>query len=120
MKNNNQDGFMLLEILLALAILSLGLVVLIQAMSAALRTTSHSLKVIKAKTLAESKLAQIQPGSYAYGPSRGDFGDSDPDFTWEIEARPAFEHVDKISLKIQWPENNEKKDILVEVLQAKK
>lgn len=111
---------MLIEILIALAILSLGLVMLIQSMSAAIKTTSRSLKVIKAKTLAESKLAQIQPGSYGYGISQGDFSDSDYDFTWEIETRPAFEHVDKISLKVQWPENNEKKGILVEILQAKK
>lgn len=111
---------MLLEILVAMAILSLGLVILIQSMSAALKTTSRSLKVIKAKILVESKLAQIQPGSYAYGSSCGDFANTAPDFTWEIEARPAFEHVDKISLKIQWPENNGKKDILVEILQAKK
>lgn len=111
---------MLIEILVALAILSLGMVVLIQSMSAALRTTSRSLKMIKAKTLAESKLAQIRPGSYVYGTNHGDFGDTDPDFTWEMDAQPAFEHVDKLSLKIQWLENNEKKDVLVEMLQAKK
>ncbi|MDD5132182.1 MAG: type II secretion system protein [bacterium] len=120
MKNNDHNGFMLIEILIALAILSLGLVVLIQSMSSTLKTVSKSWRLVEATNLAESKLAQIRSGYCDYGVSRGDFGDSNPGFSWEIEALPAFEHVDKISLKILWSENDEKKNILIETLLAKK
>jgi general secretion pathway protein I len=79
---NNAAGFTLVEVIVAIAILSLALGVLLNAISGGLRTTSQAERMAEAGSLAQSLLAQvgtelpIRPGQ-----STGEFPDG---FRWRL------------------------------------
>ncbi|MCC4264506.1 prepilin-type N-terminal cleavage/methylation domain-containing protein [Oceanimonas baumannii] len=74
-------GFTLLEVLVAFAVLTITLGVLLNIFSLAIRTTQAALEQQKAVLLAESKLAELDAGlTLQPGVERGDFNDR---FEWE-------------------------------------
>ncbi|MBI2447095.1 MAG: hypothetical protein HYV48_00955 [Candidatus Omnitrophica bacterium] len=92
-------GFMLLEAMVALAILSVGIVTVMQSFSSALRVSKSSYNSTIATFLAQSKLSDLErEGSWTKENLSGDFGKAYPNFKWEAE-------VSSVELDKLIPEN---------------
>jgi len=119
MKNNNNSGFMLMEILVSVAILSIGIVILVQSLSSAIRSNELSGNVVLATLLGQQSLWQIKEKGYDYGVTQGNFGTEYPNFHSEMEAKNLLANLDDIKLKIIWTERGQEKNIQIETLVAK-
>ena len=88
-------GFMLLEAMVALAILSIGIVTVMQSFSSALRVSKSGYNSTIATFLAQSKLSDLErEDSWTKENLSGDFGKAYPNFKWETEVSPV--ELDKL------------------------
>src|SRR3990167_5314192 len=88
-------GFMLLEAMVALAILSIGIVTVMQSFSSALRVSKSGYNSTIATFLAQSKLSDLEmEDSWTKENLSGDFGKVYPNFKWEAEVSPV--ELDKL------------------------
>ena len=79
-------GFTLLEVMIAMAILSIALIAVYQGQSQGISMAGDSRFLTTASLLAQSRMAQLDaadPGSIKA--EKGDFGDDFPDYTWRVE-----------------------------------
>jgi len=80
------QGFTLLEVLVAVAILAIAMVAILKANVQSLDTLTKSRETSTASLLAASKLAEIEAaGVVNWNDLRGDFGEDYPDYIWEVE-----------------------------------
>lgn len=102
-------GFMLLEAMVALAILSVGIVTVMQSFSSALRVSKTGYNSTIATFLAQSKLSDLErEGSWTKENLSGDFGKVYPNFKWEAEVSPV--ELDKLipeNLRVKTGEEKE-------------
>ena len=85
-KITRAQGFTLLEVLVAVAILAIAMVAILKANVQSLDTLTKSRETSTASLLAASKLAEIEAAGVAkWTELRGDFGEDYPDYTWEVE-----------------------------------
>jgi hypothetical protein len=92
---NKNVGFMLLEAMVALAILSIGIVTVMQSFSSALRVSKSGYNSTIATFLAQSKLSDLErEDSWTKENLSGDFGKAYPNFKWEAEVSPV--ELDKL------------------------
>ena len=85
---NHMQGFTLMEVMIAMAILAIALVAVFQSQSQSISMESNSRFLTTASLLAQSRMAEVE----AMGPENiiansGDFGDQFPDYTWRIEVK---------------------------------
>lgn len=112
-----EKGFTLLEVMIAVSILSVALVALFgsQSRSLSLATEAHFNNI--APMLASYKLAEIESQLIPLESDKGDFEDDFPNYSWEIEVSDAaldsFETLDTIQNPLQqvlltvfWKETN--------------
>lgn len=103
-KQFSQKGFSLLELLIAIAILSAGITVIIQAFSYSAKAQALATDMIQAILLAEDKLQEIEfmkPKSEGYEPLKAENnGDT---FKWDYLLSP-FTETDTylLRLNIAW------------------
>ena len=108
-----QKGFTLLEVLVAFAVLTITLGVLLNIFSLAIRTTQTAQDQQKAVLLAESKLAELDAGfTLRPGVERGDF---DERFEWEtrveeFDSRALLDNQSqltpyRLSVVVSWNDN---------------
>ncbi|WP_107852366.1 type IV pilus modification PilV family protein [Oceanimonas marisflavi] len=108
-----QKGFTLLEVLVAFAVLTITLGVLLNIFSLAIRTTQIAQEQQKAVLLAESKLAELDAGvTLRPGVERGDF---DERFEWEtrveeFDSRALLDNQSqltpyRLSVVVSWNDN---------------
>jgi general secretion pathway protein I len=79
-------GFTLLEVMIAMAILAIALVAVYQSQSQSISMAGSSRFLTTASLLAQSRMAEIDaadPREVTAG--SGDFGDSFPDYQWQVE-----------------------------------
>ncbi len=81
-----QQGFSLLEVLVAFSILAISLGILYQAMGGSLRNLSVSAEYTQAMMIAESKLAEVS-GRIPLA-STTEEGDTESGFHWQVEVSP--------------------------------
>jgi len=85
-KKTRAQGFTLLEVLVAVAILAIAMVAILKANVQSLDMLTKSRETSTASLLAASKLAEIEAaGVVNWTELRGDFGEDYPDYTWEVE-----------------------------------
>ena len=86
-----------MEVMVALAILSLSLVLVLQIISASLQTEELSNYLTKAAFLAQDKLEGMLINGYPEVQNdSGSFGENNPEFTWETKVT---------SINLSHPEN---------------
>ena len=110
-----------MEVLLAVAILSLGLAAVIHTFSTCLWATGTTHHLTLATLLSQEKLAELkQEGFPSPGMISGSFEDY-PNFTWEIEVNSTEMHgLVEVRVSIFWRERGSQKEMEVKTLLARR
>lgn len=118
-----QQGFSLLEILVAFSILALSLGILLNIFSSGLRSAVISDEYIHAVTIAESKLAATGVESLL---QEGDSYGEEDKYSWKIVVSPYYgELIDpenlsvtpyKITVEVAWQEGKEHRTVVLNTL----
>ena len=86
MTQNKANGFTLIEVLLAMALLAIGLVAVYQSQSQSISMSTDSRFMTTAALLAQSKMVEVEAGSTLVNHSEdGDFGSDYSQYTWHLE-----------------------------------
>ncbi|MGC9324913.1 MAG: type IV pilus modification PilV family protein [Desulfomonilia bacterium] len=98
-------GFTLLEVLIAVAILSIALLSLINAESQGIEMAMRSRFMTTSTLLAQKRIADVTSGieSFSTGSDQGDFGEDFPGYVYteEIEQTPLTGYF-KYTLTVRW------------------
>ncbi len=106
----NKKGFTLLEIMVALAVISISLVVLLGLRNRDLVLAATARDMTQATLLARQKITEIQLiGFPDLGEKKGDFGEEAPNFRWRQEVvQTPFDSVRELLLEVSWGINEDK------------
>jgi general secretion pathway protein I len=86
MTQNKANGFTLMEVMIAMAILAIALVAVFQLQSQSISMSTDSRFMTTAALLAQSKMVEAEAGSNLVNHSEdGDFGPDYPQYTWRLE-----------------------------------
>ena len=86
MTQNKANGFTLIEVLLAMALLAIGLVAVFQSQSQSISMSTDSRFMTTAALLAQSKMVEVEAGStLANHTEDGDFGSDYSQYIWHLE-----------------------------------
>ena len=86
MTQNKANGFTLIEVLLAMALLAIGLFAVFQSQSQSISMSIDSRFMTSAALLAQSKMVEAEADSTLVNHSEdGDFGPDYPQYTWRLE-----------------------------------
>ncbi len=113
--NQKKQGFTLLEVLVAMAMISITLMVVLDAMSTSLSRASEAKFNTTAPLLVQRKVAEmemVEADDLRSG--SGDFEDEFPGYSWNITVDQPFlngnegvaEHIKQIDLTVTWGEND--------------
>jgi general secretion pathway protein I len=106
-------GFTLLEVMIALAILSLVAVAFLRAQAASVRLVDESSQISLATLLAREKMAEVESlGFPDIGKESGKAGDALPGFRWEkiISGTDMF-NLRKGQIKVFWKEGSSERSL---------
>ena len=115
----NNDGFSLLEVIVALAIMAMGFVTVLQLFSGSIRSVSLSEQYLKGTTLAHSKLGELEVNNYSVTEYEGIFPD-EKNYRWQLQVSPhtsslnSKEHniqLSEVTLNVLWEEAGKTRDI---------
>ncbi len=82
------EGFTLMEVMIAMAILAIALVVIFQSQSQSASMAAHARFLTTASLLAQSRMTEIEAKDPRNLQSEdGDFGVEFPDYRWRLEVR---------------------------------
>jgi len=108
--SSGRSGFTLVEVLVATAVLAIGLLAVLAAFSMAARVSNISSKDTTIAFLAQQKLAEIQiqePTQLAAGITQGTFAPAHPDYSWDMTVyRPDGLNVVRIDLTVYDPQSS--------------
>ena len=102
----NKKAFLLFEVTLTIAILSLGLVFVIRSISMSMRVAKSSFNYSQAISLAYEKLFELESQEAGLGvtSNEGTFLGNE-DFNWQYSVRDLdFENLGELTLDISWQE----------------
>jgi len=86
MKQNKANGFTLMEVMIAMAILAIALVAIFQLQSQSISMSTDSRFMTTAALLAQSKMVEVEAVSTLTNHKEdGDFGPDYPQYTWRLE-----------------------------------
>jgi prepilin-type N-terminal cleavage/methylation domain-containing protein len=97
-------GFTLLEVIVSMAILSIGLVAVLEAYSAAARVSLQDEFITTATFLAAGKMEEVLKEPYiTTGSDEGDFGEEFADFTWTVDITDSeIEGLVIVTVRVDW------------------
>jgi general secretion pathway protein I len=101
-------GFTLLEVLVALAVLSLALVVLLGLRNRDVGLVTETRYLTAATALARMKMVETgMEGFPEIGEMAGEFGEGYPEFRWHrvISSTP-FDYVREVRISVMWGKND--------------
>ncbi|MFH1854074.1 MAG: prepilin-type N-terminal cleavage/methylation domain-containing protein [Candidatus Omnitrophota bacterium] len=107
-RKGSNKGFLLLEAMVSIAILSIGLVVILSSFTRSIRAKELSEDYFKAGLLLEEKIFELSTApDIEEGVSEGVFSDFGNRFSWSlIVARLEGEGLKEISLEVSWAKGN--------------
>ena len=115
----NNDGFSLLEVIIALAIMSMGFVTVLQLFSGSIRSVSLSEQYLKGTTLAHSKLGELEVNNYSVTEYEGIFPD-EKNYRWQLQVSPHTSplnskedniQLSEVTLNVLWEDAGKTRDI---------
>ena len=115
----NNDGFSLLEVIVALAIMAMGFVTVLQLFSGSIRSVSLSEQYLKGTTLAHSKLGELEVNNYSATEIEGTFPD-EKNYRWQLQISPHTSPLNSkenniqlsdVTLNVLWEEAGKTRDI---------
>lgn len=115
---NNRKAFLLFEVVLTIAILSIGLVFVVRSVSMCMKVANESLKYSQAINLAHQKMFELELDSQPVGletlSGSGSFSDNE-DFAWEYSVdKFDGENYGKLTLNISWKSNKRENNLSLE------
>ena len=122
----SNDGFSLLEVIVALAIMAMGFVTVLQLFSGSIRSVSLSEQYLKGTTLAHSKLGELEVNNYHVTEFEGIFPD-EKDYRWKLEIAPHTSHLNskenkiqlsEVTLNVLWEDAGKTRDIELNTLKV--
>ena len=122
----SNDGFSLLEVIVALAIMTMGFVTVLQLFSGSIRSVSLSEQYLKGTTLAHSKLGELEVNNYKVTEFEGTFPD-EKDYRWQLEISPHTSplnskenniQLSEVTLNVLWEDAGKTRDIELSTLKV--
>lgn len=101
----SNKGFTLLEVMIALAILSLSLIALLSLRNSSIRLVEHSDRITTATLLAKAKMEDL-PRPVQVGESEGEFeGETYKGYKWKRVVSPTpFVFIKEVVVVVKWDE----------------
>ena len=125
-KNLSDNGFSLLEVIVALAIMAMGFVTVSQLFSGSIRSIVLSEQYLKATTLAHSKLGELEINNYNSPEFKGTFI-SEKNYHWDLEISPYSSELNstknniqlsEVILNVHWRDANQIRNIKLNTLKV--
>ena len=122
----SNDGFSLLEVIVALAIMAMGFVTVLQLFSGSIRSLSLSEQYLKGTTLAHSKLGELEVNNYRVTESEGIFPD-EKNYRWQLQVSPHTSplnskenniQLSEVTLNVLWEDAGKTRDIEMSTLKV--
>ena len=115
----NEQGFSLLEVVVALMIMAGGFLAVLNLFSGSVRSVDFSGQYLKAVTLANSKMNELEIQNFTVDDSSGNFKNEE-NYRWEVDISPYDSDLNneesgiqlqKILLKILWDDDGHTRNI---------
>ncbi|MBU1062475.1 MAG: prepilin-type N-terminal cleavage/methylation domain-containing protein [Candidatus Omnitrophica bacterium] len=113
---SKRNGFSLLELIIAIGVLSIGLVGVLQIFPIGLRASYRSGMLTKATFLAQNKMEELNMADFeaiAELPSKIPLSGTEGNFDWEIfidevilDGLQDSDNIKKVTINIKWLERN--------------
>ena len=122
----SNDGFSLLEVIVALAIMAMGFVTVLQLFSGSIRSVSLSEQYLKGTTLAHSKLGELEVNNYSVTDLEGTFPD-EKNYRWQLQISPHTSSLNSkenniqlsdVTLNVLWEEAGKTRDIEISTVKV--
>jgi len=122
----NNDGFSLLEVIVALAIMAMGFVTVLQLFSGSIRSVSLSEQYLKGTTLAHSKMGELEVNNYSVTEYEGIFPD-EKNYRWQLQISPHTSplnskenniQLSEVTLNVLWEDAGKTRDIELSTLKV--
>ena len=118
-KKQSEDGFSLLEVIVALAIMAMGFVTVLQLFSGSIRSIGLSEQYLKATTLAQSKMGELEMNNYRISEFEGTFANEE-NYRWQLDISPYITELNSVEdniqlsevlLKVFWSDSNKVRNV---------
>ncbi len=100
---------MLLEIMVAMAILSIGLMLILESLSESLQRNREMFDMSIAGLIAQENLSSIYLRDYKKGTTSEEGSSNYPGFDWSVEFRPVDEYLDEACLTVTWVQRRQER-----------
>ena len=112
---NDKFGFLLLEVLVSITVITVGLVYVVRSFSSSTRAIVTGTRFLKSVSLAEEKLWEIEAkGTIEKGRDEGRFKE-DEGYRWKIEAEGLGDiPINVVNLKVEWEGPQKKQRVSIE------
>jgi type II secretory pathway pseudopilin PulG len=113
-KKKKNEGFLLLEIIISVSILSFGIILILNSFMRPIKASQISMDFFNAGLLLEEKMIELYSGDIKEGPSRGEFSGFDNRFSWDLDVIK-LEDISyrEVNLKVFWKEKDKEQDISI-------
>jgi general secretion pathway protein I len=101
-----QEGFTLLEVMIAMAILSLVAVTFLRAQASSVRLVDESVQISMATLLAKERMAELESRGFPQpGSNAGTWGEAFPAYRWEQTiSTTEIPNIRKAVVRVLWME----------------
>lgn len=107
-------GFLLLEIMVSVGILSIGLVLILSSFMRLIRAIDVSEDYFRAGLLLENKIFEMQYSDTEEGSKDGRFSDFESRFLWHSNVvRLEGDFLDEMNLEVSWNQGNKQKNMSI-------
>lgn len=115
-KRKKSRGFLLVELMVTISILSIGLLFVISSFTRSIRAMALSMDYFKANLLLENKLFELYNTEITEGSSDGEFPDFNKRFSWNLGVTKTEDLINEVILKVLWKEKNIEQDVSIATL----
>lgn len=116
----NDNGFSLLEVIVALAIMAIGYITVLNLFSVSIKSVGMSDQYMRAVRLASSKLSEMEMMDYEAATLSGTFEENERSFQWSMDIEPYDSplndpeiniNLSKIILKVFWDDGQKRRNV---------